>query len=67
MNTKELAKNLKLLIGNKSITAVAKAIGISRQTLSRYMNCKSKIRLINLIKIANYFGTTLDWLIGLKQ
>ncbi|MCL2374992.1 MAG: XRE family transcriptional regulator [Firmicutes bacterium] len=66
---KELfSENLRLLIGNKSVSQVAKEIGIPRQTLSRYLLCQQEIVLENLIKIkiADFFDEGLDDLVGRK-
>ena len=61
------AKRLKTLIGEKSISAVAKEIGIPQQTLSRYILCQREIGLENLCKIANYFDEDLDYITGRKN
>jgi transcriptional regulator with XRE-family HTH domain len=61
------AKNLKELIGNRSLTQVAKAIGIFPQTLDRYLLCQREVSLSNLIKIANYFGEDIDVLTGRRE
>ncbi len=56
------AKKLKELIGNESVSSVAKKIGIPQQTLSRYLLCQREIGLENLCKIADYFDESLDYL-----
>jgi len=61
------SKRLKELIGNESISSVAKKIGIPQQTLSRYLLCQREIGLENLCKIANYFNEDLDYLTGRKD
>jgi len=63
---KQFAENLKDLIGDKSITSVAKNIGVPQATISRYLLCQREIKLENLIKIANYFEEDLDYLVGRK-
>jgi len=63
---KQFAQNLRDLIGEKSITSVAKDLDIPQQTLSRYLLCQREIKLENLIKIANYFEEDLDYLVGRK-
>jgi transcriptional regulator with XRE-family HTH domain len=68
MSNKEiLAKNLRGLIGNRSVLEVSKEIGIRSQTLNRYLLCQREIGLDNLIKIANYFGEDLDVLTGRRE
>ena len=61
------AENLKNLIGEKSVYEFAKEVGISQQTLSRYLHCQREITLSNLIKIANFFDEDIDILIGRKE
>ena len=60
------AKNLKYLIGDESVSGVAKKIGIPQQTLHRYLHCEREIGLENLIKIADYFNEDIDVLVGRK-
>ena len=68
MNYKEIfAKNLKTLIGNTSIQAFSKQVGIPAQTISRYLLCQREITLEYLIKIADYFNEDIDVLIGRKE
>jgi len=66
MNKEIFAKNLKLLIGDNTISNIAKEIDIPQQTLSRYLLCQREIGLENLIKIADYFDEDLDYLVGRK-
>jgi len=63
----KFAKNLKSLIGDKSITSVAKEIGIPQQTLSSYLLCQREIGLEYLVKISIYFDEDLDYLTGKKD
>lgn len=67
MYTENFAERLKELIGNESVTSVAKKIGIPQQTLSRYILCQREIGLENLCKIADYFNESLDYLTGRKD
>ena len=67
MFIKKFAERLKELIGNRSVSQIAKEIGIPQQTLSRYLLCQREIGLENLIKIANYFNEDLDYLTGRKD
>ena len=64
---KALAENIKMLMGDISITEFAKKVGIPQQTISRYLLCQREISLTNLIKIADYFGESIDELIGRAQ
>ncbi len=67
MYTEKFAENLKELIGNRSVSSVAKEIGIPQQTLTRYLHCQREIKLENLCLIADYFGIDLDILTGRKD
>ena len=61
------AQNLKLLIGDMSISEFARKVDIPQQTISRYLLCQREISLTNLCKIADYFGEEVDFLIGRKD
>ena len=65
--SERFAKQLKELIGERSISLVAKEIGIPQATLSRYILCQREVGLENLCKIANYFNEDLDILTGRKD
>lgn len=67
MYQQEFANKLKELIGNESVSSIAKRIGIPQQTLSRYLLCQREIGLENLCKIADYFNESLDYLTGRKD
>ena len=67
MYTEKFAQQLKGLIGERSISSVAKEIGIPQATLSRYLLCQREIGLENLCKIADYFNEDLDYLTGRKE
>ena len=62
-----LAENLKMLIGDMSISEFARKVDIPQQTISRYLLCQREISLTNLCKIANYFDEDIDFLIGRKN
>lgn len=64
---KEFANNLKILIGEKSVSQFSKEIGIPQQTISRYLLAQREISLANLIKIADFFDEDIDYLIGRKE
>ena len=61
------AQNLKMLIGEMSISEFARKVDIPQQTISRYLLCQREISLTNLCKIADYFGEDIDYLIGRKN
>ena len=61
------AKNLKVLIGDMSISEFARKVDIPQQTISRYLLCQREISLSNLCKIADYFDEEIDYLIGRKD
>ena len=61
------AQNLKLLIGEMSISEFARKVDIPQQTISRYLLCQREISLTNLCKIADYFDEDIDFLIGRKD
>ena len=61
------SKNLKALLGNKSISEFAKEVDIPQATISRYILCQRTITLENLIKIADYFNEDIDVLIGRRD
>ncbi|MBQ8685279.1 MAG: helix-turn-helix transcriptional regulator [Clostridia bacterium] len=61
------AQNLKSLIGEASVSEFARRVDIPQQTISRYLLCQREITLTNLCKIADYFGESIDFLIGRKD
>lgn len=61
------SENLKELFAGKSVSKVAKEIGIPQQTLSRYIHNQREIGIENLCKIADYFDVDLDVLTGRKD
>ena len=67
MYTERFAENLQYLIGERSVSGVAKEIGIPQQTLYRYLHCQREIGLENLCKLADYFGVELDFLVGRRD
>ena len=65
--TVAFAQNLKMLIGEMSISEFARKVDIPQQTISRYLLCQREITVANLCKIADYFGEDIDYLIGRKD
>lgn len=61
------AQNLRLLIGEMSVSEFARKVDIPQQTISRYLLCQREITLTNLCKIADYFDEDIDFLIGRKE
>ena len=62
-----LSQNLRLLLGDMSISEFSKKVNIPQQTISRYLLCQREISLSNLVKIADYFNEDIDFLIGRKE
>lgn len=50
-----------------SQSALADEIGKSRQTISQYCNGESEPPFDTLVKIAKFFGVTIDWLLGASE
>lgn len=46
---------------------IAKILGISQQYYSEYENGKRTIPIIHLIKLANFYHVSLDYLVGLTN
>lgn len=67
MRMEVFAQRLKELIGDESVSSVARKIGIPQQTLSRYLLCQREIGIENLCKIADYFNESLDFLTGRSE
>lgn len=61
------AKNLKILIGDKSVSEFSRLVGIPQQTISRYLLCQREVTVSNLCKIADYVGEDVDFLLGRKE
>lgn len=61
------AQNLKMLIGEMSISEFSRKVGIPQQTISRYLLCQREITLTNLCKIADFFDEDIDYLLGRKD
>lgn len=46
---------------------IAKLLGISQQYYSEYENGKRTILLLHLIKLAEFYNVSLDYLVGLTN
>lgn len=60
------ASNIRKLMSENNVTQdeLARAIGKTRQTVSQYVNGVSEPGYDTLVKIANYFHVSLDYLLG---
>lgn len=67
MYIEKFAEKLKEMIGEESVSSVARKIGIPQQTLSRYLLCQREVGIETLCKIADYFGEDLDILTGRRD
>ena len=52
---------------NLSIQALAKQIGIGSSSLCRWENGQADIRGTQLIILSNFFGVSVDYLLGLDD
>ncbi|MCD8398289.1 MAG: helix-turn-helix domain-containing protein [Lachnospiraceae bacterium] len=66
LNFEAFHVNLRNLVAARGITykQLANEIGILPSTLSRYVGEKRYPDLTNIVKIADYFNVSIDWLIG---
>ena len=70
MNHVEIFQNnFKTLLENRGMTArdASFALGMSPATLSRYLNGLRIPDLEYVIKIAQFFKVSIDWLVGLSD
>ena len=67
MYMESFSENLKELIAERSISRVAKEIGIPQQTLSRYIHNQREIGTENLCRIAVFFAVAPDAPTGRKE
>lgn len=51
---------LKKLLEGKVVSYHAERLGIDSSSLSQYKNCKRGVSLAMALKIAKYFGTTVE-------
>ena len=61
-----MVKNLKALRNKMGVSqqAVADTLGVSQQSINRYENHKVEPDITLLISMADFFGVTVDYLIG---
>lgn len=62
----EILKNLRLL-NKKSKKEVAESLNISAPAYFKYENNESKPTIENLIKLANYYNVSVDYLLGIEK
>lgn len=69
MNFDVFADRLSDLIfdSKKPVTTVAKEIGVNKSTLYEYLLREREPRIYNLVKIADYFNCSIDFLLGLED
>lgn len=48
-------------------TAIAKMLNCSQQTYSRYESGEITIDIYNLIKLAHFYNTSVDYILGLTD
>lgn len=60
------SKTLRNLVGD-NVTAAAKKIGIEQSTLQRYVSEERAPQLDILIKIADYYKCSIDYLVGREE
>ena len=68
-NKRTFATNLKkyMALGDKSRKDLANDLGISYYTVTDWVNGKKYPRMDKVEKIADYFGESIDFLIGRKD
>lgn len=64
-----MVRNLKMLRNQKGISQqkLADTIGVTQQTINRYENNDTEPDIDTLIKFAEYFETSVDFLIGYTE
>lgn len=64
-----LGERLKELRCDRGLTQkqLAVELGINKVTYSRYESSLREPSISTLIKIANYYGVTVDYILGLKE
>ena len=64
-----MVRNLKMLRNKKGISQqkLADTVGVTQQTINRYENNDTEPDIDTLIKFAEYFETSVDFLIGYTE
>lgn len=65
----KLVENLNYLISEREITGkqLARELGLTEATLSRYRKGINTPSVSNLVKFADYFNCSIDYLLGLEN
>lgn len=69
-NENVFAKRLRFLMESRNVTQteLAKCVGVTRQTISKYeLGLSTALEWKNLAKIAKYFRVSTDYLVGLTS
>ena len=64
---KEMGNRIAKLRGARSQQEVADAIGVRRETVKQWENAERQIKAGDLLKLADYFGVSTDYLVGLTE
>lgn len=66
MADENVAKRIKMLRESKGATQreVAEALGLRKNTYAHYEDGSNGIKITVVAKIAEYYGVTVDWLLG---
>ena len=63
-----ITQRLRLFIEQAgNVTAFARSIGVSRDSVNNWLSGKSDIRLNDLVKISEQYHVSIDWLLGLAE
>lgn len=64
-----ITQRIKEVLAEKSISAYRLAIltGISQPNISRFLNCKIEISIVNFLKICRALDVSADYLLGLSD
>ena len=61
---KEMGIRIAKLRGNVSQQTVADAIGVRRETVRQWENAERQIKAADLLRLADYFGVSVDYVLG---
>ena len=61
---KEMGIRIAKLRGNVSQQTVADAIGVRRETIRQWENAERQIKAADLLRLADYFGVSVDYVLG---
>lgn len=63
---RQIGEKIGLLRGDETQTELADAIGVSREIIQHWERGTRKIKAGHLCALANHFGTSVDYLLGLE-